>query len=178
MPRNVEVKARVADLVAVEARARAIAEQGPFEIEQRDTFFACPHGRLKLRELTPIQGELIFYDRPDVAGPKLSQYVVVPTSSPHTLRDTLGRALGVVGQVHKRRRLYLVQNTRIHLDEVDGLGSFVELEVVLSDSQSTAEGEIVSRRLLSILGVAESSLVSGAYVDLLAADGSRRSGDG
>ena len=170
MPRNVEVKARVADLVDVEARARTIAKQGPFEVEQSDTFFACPNGRLKLREFTPTRGELIFYDRPDVVGPKLSHYVIVPTSSPHTMRDALSRALSVVGQVRKRRRLYLTANTRIHLDEVDGLGSFLELEVVLSDSQSTADGEAVARSLLSMLGVSETNLVCGAYVDLLRED--------
>ncbi len=167
MPRNVEIKARVSNLDEVEARARAIAERGPEELEQIDTFFVCSKGRLKLRELTPARGELIFYERPDVEGPKLSQYVVVPTSSPQTLRDALGRAMGVMGQVRKRRRVYFVGNTRIHLDEVDGLGSFLELEVVLSDSQTTADGEAVARRLLSALGVSESDLVSGAYIDLL-----------
>lgn len=167
MPRNVEVKARVADLVGVEARVRTIAEQGPVEVDETDTFFACPNGRLKLREFTPTRGELIFYDRPDVVGPKLSDYLVVPTSAPHTMRDALSRALSVVGQVRKRRRLYLAQNTRIHLDQVDGLGSFLELEVVLSDSQSTAEGEAVTRALLSIPGVSEANLECGAYVDLL-----------
>ena len=170
MPRNVEVKARLADLADVEARARTLADQGPFELEQDDTFFASPTGRLKLRELTPDHGELIFYERPDVSGPKVSHYVIAPTPSPAAMRDLLGRALGVVGRVRKRRRLYLAQNTRIHLDQVEGLGSFLELEVVLSDSQSAADGEAVARRLLSTLGVPEANLICGAYVDLLCDD--------
>jgi predicted adenylyl cyclase CyaB len=167
MPRNVEVKARIADLADVQARAGALADQGPFELRHDDTFFACPNGRLKLRELAPDCGELIFYERPDVAGPKLSRYVIAPTSSPDAMRNALERAIGVVGRVRKRRRLYLVQNTRIHLDQVEALGSFLELEVGLSDSQSVADGEAVARRVLSVLGVPETDLIRGAYVDLL-----------
>jgi len=167
---NIEIKARVHDLAVVEARARSVADQGPFEFEQDDTFFACANGRLKLREVAFDRGELIFYQRPDVSGPKLSQYFISTTSSPDVLRDTLARALGVVGRVRKRRRLYLVRNTRIHLDQVEGLGSFLELEVVLSQAQSIADGEAIARRLLSVLGISDADLELLAYVDLLRKD--------
>lgn len=170
MAQNIEIKARVSDLVVVDALARSMADQGPFELEQDDTFFACSSGRLKLRELAPDQGELIFYQRPDISGPKLSQYFISPTHTPSVLRDTLARALGVVGRVRKRRRLYLAQNTRIHLDQVEGLGSFLELEVVLSQAQSIADGEAVAHRLLSMLGISNADLESVAYVDLLRKD--------
>jgi predicted adenylyl cyclase CyaB len=170
MARNVEVKARVADLAVIETRARSIADQGPFDLTQDDTFFACPSGRLKLRELSPEHGELIFYTRPDVPGPKISEYFIVATPAPQAMRETLGRALGIVGRVRKRRRLCVVQNTRVHLDEVDGLGSFLELEVVLSEPRSVAEGETVALRLLAALGVSEADLIRGAYVDLLQED--------
>jgi len=170
MGRNVEVKARVSDLAMIEARARSIADQGPFDLTQDDTFFACPSGRLKLRELSPERGELIFYTRPDVPGPKISEYFIAATPSPQAMRETLGRALGIIGRVRKRRRLYLVENTRVHLDEVEGLGSFLELEVVLSEPRSSAEGEMVALRLLPALGVSEADLVRGAYVDLLRED--------
>src|SRR5881397_1819321 len=82
MARNVEVKARVSDLAIVEARARSIADRVPFDLTQDDTFFACPRGRLKLRELSPEQGELIFYRRPDVPGPKISEFFIAATPSP------------------------------------------------------------------------------------------------
>ncbi len=167
MARNVEIKARVADPAALEARVRAIADEGPFDLVQDDTFFACPTGRLKLRELSPDRGELIFYTRPDSAGPKLSEYFIAPTSSPHAMRETLGRALSCVGRVRKRRRLYLKQNTRIHLDEVEGLGTFLELEVVLSDDESITRGEGIAHELLLALGIPRSDLVTGAYLDLL-----------
>lgn len=111
MPRNVEIKARVTDLTEMERRARTLAAQGPFELAQDDTFFPCPNGRLKLREIAPDHGQLIFYERPDIPGPKLSDHVIVPTPSPDILRTGLGRALGVAGRVRKHRRLYWVQKS-------------------------------------------------------------------
>jgi adenylate cyclase class IV len=166
--RNVEIKARVADLAAVEARAAAIADSGPVDIAQDDTFFACPRGRLKLRELAPGLGQLIHYHRPDQGGPKLSDYVIAPTSDPAALREALTRAYGVAGRVRKHRRLYLAGRTRIHLDRVEGLGDFMELEVVLGTSDDTAGGESEARRIMQALGIDERDLVEGAYVDLMA----------
>jgi len=164
--RNVEIKARVGDLAEVEARARRIATEGPTDIAQDDTFFTCSTGRLKLREFSPARGQLIFYSRPDEAGPKVSDYWISGTDSPAELRETLARALGVVGRVRKQRRLYLVDRTRIHLDNVEGLGSFVELEVVLAEGESPDQGMVVARRIAESLGIGESQLVQGAYVDL------------
>jgi adenylate cyclase class IV len=165
--RNIEIKARVADLAAVETRAGAIADSGPVDIAQDDTFFACPRGRLKLRELAPGQGQLIHYHRPDQGGPKLSDYVIAPTSDPAALREALTRAYGVAGRVRKHRRLYLAGRTRIHLDRVEGLGDYMELEVVLGPGDDTAGGEAEARRIMQALGVAEDDLVEGAYVDLI-----------
>ena len=165
--RNVEVKARVADPAAVEDRARRLATEGPFELEQDDTFFRCATGRLKLRELAPDRGELIFYERPDAQGPKVSRYTIAPTTSPAALREALEQAWGVVGRVRKHRRVYLAGQTRIHLDRVEGLGDFVELEVVLEASQAAEVGDAVARRLLGELGIREADLVAGAYLDLL-----------
>jgi predicted adenylyl cyclase CyaB len=167
--RNVEIKARIDHLDEVEARARALADEGPFELHQDDTFFTCATGRLKLRELSAEQGEVIFYQRPDIPGPKVCQYTIVPIPAPALWRTTLGEALGVIGRVRKRRRLYLAGATRIHLDEVEGLGTYLELEVVLEESQPAAQAQSTARQLLSRLGVEDASLVSGAYIDLLRA---------
>lgn len=161
------MKARVADLAQVEVRARRIATEGPSDIAQDDTFFSCAAGRLKLREFSSGKGELIFYSRPDDAGPKVSDYWISRTDSPAAMRETLGRALGIVGRVRKLRRLYLVGRTRIHLDEVEGLGSFVELEVVLAEGESPDRGREVARQIMSSLDLDGSQLVQGAYVDLL-----------
>jgi adenylate cyclase class IV len=136
MARNIEIKADVRDLAAIAARAAAIADEGPSEILQDDTFFACPAGRLKLRSFSEREGELIFYQRVDQRGPKESFYIRTPVSEPASLRQALSLAYGEVGRVRKRRTLFIVGRTRIHLDEVERLGSFLELEVVLREVSS------------------------------------------
>jgi len=76
-------------------------------------------------------------------------------------------ALGVRGVVKKKRRLFLVGQTRVHLDEVDGLGHFVELEVVLRVNQSEEQGRKIAQELMRQLEISESDLLSGAYVDMI-----------
>lgn len=167
MARNVEVKARIAGIEALLPRARALAD-GPGErLLQDDTFFACGHGRLKLRDFGDGRGELIHYQRAEADGPKLSDYVRAPTTDPAALREALARAHGAIGRVRKTRWLLMCGATRIHLDVVEGLGQFVELEVVLRDDQAEAEGAAIARGLLERLGVEPSQLVAGAYLDLL-----------
>ena len=113
-------------------------------------------------------GELIFYRRADEQGPKESFYLLAPTSSPDALRELLTSAYGQVGRVRKHRTLFLVGRTRVHLDRVEGLGHFLELEVVLADGESAVVGVGEAHDLMEQLGVLPSQLVEGAYVDLLA----------
>jgi predicted adenylyl cyclase CyaB len=167
MPRNVEIKARIDSVDALLPRARAISDSGPTEIFQDDTFFACPNGRLKLRAFSETSGELIFYQRPDQAGPKESFYVISPTASPDTLREALTLAYGQSGRVRKHRTLLMLGRTRVHLDRVEELGDFLELEVVLSKDETTASGVKVAHELLAKLGISPQQLVEEAYVDLL-----------
>lgn len=166
MPRNIEIKARIDDIEAVTAVAAALADQGPFEISQDDTFFACATGRLKLRVFSAEEGELIYYRRVDRAGPKESFYLRSPTSAPDSLREALSMAYGQTGRVRKQRTLFLAGRTRIHLDRVAGLGDFLELEVVLDDEEPADLGAREARELMARLGVQPSQLVEGAYVDL------------
>jgi predicted adenylyl cyclase CyaB len=171
MARNVEIKARVRDLAEVRTRAEALSD-GPGRVfEQEDAFFHVPDGRLKLRRFPDGKGELIFYRRPDEAGPKTSEYFIHWTDDPASLRDLLESAFGVRGVVRKRRLLYLVGPTRIHLDEVEGLGSFLELEVLLEDDQTSAWGEAVAVDLLAKLGVSPDDRLAGAYIDMLEGGG-------
>jgi adenylate cyclase class IV len=167
VPRNVEIKARIAGVEAVLPVAQALADSPAQAIAQDDTFFVCTHGRLKLRDFGDGRGELIHYHRADTDGPKLSDYARVPTDEPAALREALARALGVLGRVRKQRLLLLAGATRIHLDRVEGLGDFLELEVVLRDGQSEAEGAVIAERLLQRLGVAPGQRLAGAYLDLL-----------
>jgi predicted adenylyl cyclase CyaB len=166
MARNVEIKARVHDLDATRRRAAALAHAPSECMSQVDTFFHVPRGRLKIRQFENGSGELIAYDRENEAGPKQSSYVVASCADAHALCDALARALAVRGRVVKRRELYMVGRTRVHLDQVDRLGAFVELEVVLQDSEIGA-GEREARDLMRRLGIEEEDLVQGAYIDLL-----------
>lgn len=134
---------------------------------QEDTFFNTPVGRLKLRVLARDLGQLIYYEREDTSGPKRSNYIISRTSEPASLKVALSAAVGVRGIVRKRRLLYWVGNTRIHLDEVEGLGSYMELEVVLDGDQSVEEGQSIATELMEKLGVAEADLVKEAYIDLV-----------
>lgn len=167
MARNIEVKARVDDLEAVARRAAPLSRHGPEAIAQDDTFFHAPNGRLKLRVFGDGSGELIAYDRSDRAGPKTSDYVRCPVAEPALLREALARSCGQRGRVRKQRTLYLIGATRVHLDEVEGLGTFVELEVMLTDDQTAEEGAAVARSLLAAFGIGEQQLLAGAYIDLL-----------
>jgi predicted adenylyl cyclase CyaB len=168
LARNIEIKARIASVAALTTRAAALADVGPTEILQDDTFFNCPSGRLKLRTFPNNTGELIFYRRSDERGPKQSFYVRTPTTDPDSLRETLSLAYGVAGRVRKRRTLYISGRTRIHLDAVENLGEFLELEVVLRDDESLEAGTLEARSLMHRLGVESSQLIERAYVDLLA----------
>ena len=167
MPRNVEIKAPIENMEDLELKIVNIADGAPTEIFQDDTFFACANGRLKLRACSENTGELIFYKRADESGPKESFYLISKTGEPATLRETLDHAYGATGRVQKRRMLYFIGRTRVHLDRVKELGDFLELEVVLDDSESAEEGIEEARAILIQLGVKESQLIEGAYVDLL-----------
>ncbi|MES2994318.1 MAG: class IV adenylate cyclase [Pseudomonadota bacterium] len=168
MARNVEIKARVDSVDALLPLALAGADGPPEYIAQDDTFFACAHGRLKLRVFADGRGELIAYQRPDATGPKTSDYAITPVADPDALRATLARALGMTGRVIKQRTLLKIGRTRVHLDRVDGLGDFLELEVVLRDGESADDGVAEAHALLARLAIDATQLVSGAYVDLLA----------
>lgn len=170
MPFNVEIKARITSVEAMLPVARTLGDdEHPQLIHQDDTFFAVPNGRLKLRVFGDGSGELIQYHRDDASGPKLSDYVLSPVPEPESLREALTRACGLLGRVRKARILVLAGPTRIHLDRVDGLGDFLELEVVLDDSQTEAQGTAIAQGLMAQLGVQPGQLVSGAYLDLLRA---------
>jgi len=117
--------------------------------------------------LKPDHAQLVYYDRPDQDGPKLSNYHIYETRDPAGLKTALSLALGVRGVVRKTRYLYMAGQTRIHLDDVEGLGHFMELEVVLRDDQSEAEGQSIAEGLMARLGIRKEDLLTGAYMDLL-----------
>ena len=113
--------------------------------------------------------ELIFYRRNDQEGPKLSEFCTYRTKGSEDLKVTLAAALGVKGEVNKTRYLYMVGQTRVHCDRVEGLGDFMELEVVLRDDQTLEQGVEIAHDLMAKLGVDKSGLISGAYMDMILA---------
>ncbi|HEY5269434.1 MAG TPA: class IV adenylate cyclase [Anaerolineales bacterium] len=167
MPANIEIKARPRNFADLRRRAKALSDTPAQVIPQEDTFFHTAKGRLKLRQLAPECGQLVYYERTDASGPKRSNYHILETRDPESLKTVLSLALGVRGVVRKMRTLYLVGQTRVHLDEVEGLGEFMELEVVLRPEQSDAEGQAIARDLMTRLGVREEDLLEGAYMDLM-----------
>lgn len=166
MARNIEIKARLDDFERTADLAKEISRGEPELIVQQDVFFHCRHGRLKLRIFTDGTGELIAYERADQSGPKTSSYTITPVSDPPTMQQALDRSVGTRAIVRKRRYLYLAGRTRIHLDRVDRLGDFLELEVVMQPDEQESIGISEARELMSQLEVSEASLVDAAYVDL------------
>ena len=167
MPKNVEIKARLRDRQSVEEIVRTLTDSPPELILQEDIFFRCDDGRLKLRVLGENKGELIHYHRADQSGPRVSSYSIALTDTPQQLLEILSNTLGQAGKVKKRRTLYLIGQTRVHLDEVDELGTFLELEVVLKPGQSEAEGEAIAQDLLTKLKIGSEDLIARPYVELL-----------
>lgn len=165
--RNVEIKARSIDFATQSLIATSIATEPPISLTQHDTFFHVPSGRLKLRDFGNGRAELIQYCRPDTVGPKQSTYVRSPVSDPSTLKEALANSLGIRAVVKKRRNVFIAGQTRIHMDEVEGLGEFIELEVVLDAEQAESEGIAIAEEIMRTLAIAEEHLLACAYVDLL-----------
>jgi homotetrameric cytidine deaminase len=170
---NVECKAHDADPEATAARCVALGAVDHGVLHQRDTYFAPARGRLKLRDQGPEGAKLIAYRRPDATQDTESNYVLASTSEPEALVEALDAALGTTVVVVKRRRLFVWETVRIHLDEVQGLGCFVELEAVVGsgDGEPSAEELAVARahvaRLRAELAIADAALVAVGYSDLL-----------
>jgi predicted adenylyl cyclase CyaB len=164
---NIEIKAGTKAPKELRALAEELSDVAGTTITQEDTFFHTPRGRLKLRTLSAGQGELIYYEREDASGPKPSNYLIYATSDPNSLKEALSTSLGVRGVVRKQRTLYRVGQTRIHMDEVENLGTFLELEVVLEPGQTEEEGALITAELMAKLGITNADLIDVAYIDLL-----------
>jgi adenylate cyclase, class 2 len=164
--RNLELKARLNDFAAAREMALSLSTDYVGIQIQTDTYFNSPQGRLKLREIENLASQLIWYDRPDEANLKTSNYFLVPTDSPEDMKSLLAAACGIHVTVKKRREIFMVRNVRIHLDQVEGLGDFLEFEAVLSPETD----EETSRTLLDFLRekfvITDDSLLPGSYGEL------------
>lgn len=164
---NIEIKARTRRAAAI--RHLLKQQQADFRgvDQQRDTYFHCPRGRLKLRQ-GKIENNLIHYHRPDQHGPKASVVSLYPAGDGEALRKVLEAALGIWKVVNKKREIYFIGNVKFHLDEVEGLGSFVEIEAIDEDGSI---GEDQLRRqcetYMALFGIEQYDLLDRSYSDML-----------
>jgi len=132
-----------------------------------DTYFCVPHGRLKLRVSDDQRsGTLIYYERPDEVSSRLSHYRLVSIPDARALREALAEALGVLVTIRKRRTVFIYGATRIHFDDVEGLGRFVELETVIG-SQGHDAALTEHHFVIDMLGLNAGEIVPQSYSDLL-----------
>jgi predicted adenylyl cyclase CyaB len=162
--RNLEFKARIDDPKPLMRRARAFGFDLWGDLRQTDTYFEVPHGRLKLRETAGHQAELIFYHRDEEGSNRASDYEIAHSAEPDALRELLTHALGVLAVVKKRRTLLSLDASRIHLDNVEGLGQFLEFEVIVDGDEDVAKQSI--DWLIHELGFEWGDCIRASYLDL------------
>jgi len=167
LARNFELKARLASLDAARATAVRLATDRLGLETQIDTYFVCRHGRLKLRQILGSRAELVWYARADRPDAKASDYRIVGVADPEPLKEALAAAWGTLIVVQKRREIYLYHNVRIHLDEVTGLGEFIEFEAVLGSGVDEAGGRAQVAWLQDEFRIAPADLLESSYSDLL-----------
>ncbi len=164
---NLEIKASVESLAPFRPRLRKLeGATRPPPVRQTDWYFRVRKGRLKLRVFgSNREGELIFYLRPNRSAPRTSNFQVLPVADAAGMRRLLTEMFGVRVCVRKRREVWLCKNARIHLDTVDGLGRFLEIEVIVNRGPKQARS--LMRELTAVLGIDPASLIAGSYSDML-----------
>ncbi len=167
MGHNIEIKARLDDRQHVETELRRLGARDAGVETQHDRFWGVPRGRLKLRVSSRDGATLIAYARPDSAALRGSTYELVRIADPDALCRGLDSVLETAGEVRKTRHLYFVDNVRVHLDDVEDLGSFLELEAVVDAAHDAGQCARAAQRLLECCGVTPDAHLAVAYVDLL-----------
>ncbi len=163
---NIELKARLSSLELARRTAQRVATDRLATQQQVDTYFVCASGRLKLREIDGKAAQLIWYSRPDHPQARSSEYYLLDVDEPALLKRMLAAGLGIRQVVTKRREIFLHRNVRIHLDEVNDLGSFLEFEAVLGPGHDADEGERLVAYLRREFQLSDADLLSGSYGDM------------
>lgn len=164
---NVEIKARCWDASLVRQYLLSNGAEFRGTDNQTDTYFNVANGRLKLREGN-IENNLIYYERNNQAGPKESHFNLVRIEDAKGLKEVLTRSNGIKVIVEKKREIYYIKNAKFHIDEVPGLGSFIEIEAgnIMADlSQKQLEEQCSF--YLKELGIEEKDLMEKSYSDML-----------
>jgi len=164
---NIEIKARTTKSATIRQYLLQNGAEFMGIDEQTDTYFNVPVGRLKLREGN-IENNLIYYERKDQAGPKQSDFNLVPVDNPIALKEILRNSLGIKVIVRKKREIYFIDNVKFHLDQLDGLGDFVEVEA----SNKTKDIPVETLReqcdfYVQAFGIREEDFIDVSYSDML-----------
>ncbi len=167
MPLNIEIKARCRQPQQI----REILEQQGASFKgvdhQVDTYFHVPNGRLKLREGN-IENALIHYNRADQAGPKRSDVLLYQAPADPSLKMTLAAALGIKTVVDKHRSIYFIDNVKFHIDSVQDLGDFVEIEAIDKDGTiGIMELQTQCEQYMNVFGIQQGDLLDVSYSDLI-----------
>ena len=164
---NVELKARLQSLDSAREVAQTLATDQLPDQHQVDTYFRCHQGRLKLREIGGAAAQLISYQRPDTTAAKPSRYYLIDVPDPAAMLQGLSEALGILVRVEKHREIYFYKNVRIHLDQVEQLGTFLEFEAVLEREEQIEQGEEVVTWLQRQFAIQPEDLLTSSYSDML-----------
>lgn len=166
---NIEIKARTLRLEEIRETLKTCGAEFKGTDHQVDTYFKVNQGRLKLREGN-IENHLIYYEREDIAAPKKSVVILHKNIPGSNLKEILTESLGVLAVVDKRREIYFIENVKFHLDDVFGLGSFVEIEAI------DLSGNLGEKKLLEqcnfyidLFGLTKEDMITSSYSDLLLA---------
>lgn len=164
--RNIEFKARLVDFAGARRIAQELATSRLGVEQQTDTYFVVPRGRLKLREIADRGAWLIAYERADSPELRNSDYRLISIGDPAELKAALSETLGGRVVVDKRREIFLHHNVRIHLDQVAGLGEFLEFEAVLGPGDSDSSGHAQVARLRDVFQHTLGEPISTSYSQL------------
>ncbi|HYF30950.1 MAG TPA: class IV adenylate cyclase [Chitinophagaceae bacterium] len=167
---NIEIKARTTRAEAIRQYLRQAGAEHRGTDRQTDTYFVVPHGRLKLREGN-IENNLIYYHRQETGGPKQSDVELVKTQDPPALKSVLAKALGVLAVVSKQREIYYIGNVKFHVDTLEGLGEFVEIEASnqFEDNLTATQLRAQCERYMKEFGLEAGDLVNESYSDMVMA---------
>ena len=164
---NIEIKARCANPQALRDILRSQGADFRGTDYQTDTYFKVERGRLKLREGN-IENALVYYEREDQEGPKQAQVTLYPATPGSGLKEILTQSLGILVVVKKQREIYFIDNVKFHLDAVEGLGTFAEIEAIDQDGTVGREKLLAQCHVfLELLRITPDDLVAVSYSDLL-----------
>ncbi len=162
-----EIKARCNDAEKIREILKSHNARFVGTDNQKDTYFNCNNGRLKLREGN-IENTLIHYKRENKAGPKTSKVNLYKSKNREALKKVLKEAIGVLVEVDKVREIYFIDNIKFHIDTLEGLGTFVEIEAI-DETGKKGEGFLQNQceTYLTLFGINENDLIPVSYSDML-----------